>query len=987
MRIDGDDKSPSIMSIKFNRKVIGKVGNFMNLLKLFEQIPYTCYSGDVQVEINHLVYDSRKVEKNDIFVCISGGRKDGHDFVPDVIEKGAIAIVAERKVRVPDFVTLIVVKDTREALAYLSAAYFDYPAKKLTTIGVTGTKGKSTTVYMIHSILSHAGLKTGLIGTIETIIGDKKIPADNTTPESYLVQQYFADMVTAGCTHVVMEVSSQGLMLKRVAGFVFHYGLFTNLEPDHIGPLEHKDFADYLYCKSLLFQNCEVGIFNCDDEHFEEIKKGHTCTVETFGTRKEATIRATNIDLYQEPGVLSIRYEVSNVLSSPVQVNIPGMFSIYNSLAAIAVCRHFQISEEGMLLALSKVTVKGRVEPIRISDSFTLMIDYAHNAMSLKSLLTTLREYHPNRLVCMFGCGGNRSRDRRFEMGKISSEFADLTVITSDNPRFEEPETIIADIVEGVKQRKGAYVSIVNRKEAIRHCILTAQDGDIIVLAGKGHEDYQEINGVKYPLDERVLIAEIMQEITTLRMKEIQGAIGGVLFEKEEVLISDYSTNSKVGSANTLFVPVIGENKDAHDFILDAYQNGIRAAFSSRSKIEPGTENMTYLMVDHAVDALQKLAKWYRRLFCFPIIAVTGSVGKTTTKEMMAVALKNSGRILKTEGNRNSQVGLPAMIMRLSGAYDFAVLEMGMSLQGEMSRLADIVKPDVAIITNIGLSHIGQLGSMEKIRKEKLCIINQMKAGSCLLLNGDDPLLYEVVIRPEELDLYEETKEKLKQMKIECFGTLSHCQYQAKQVRVTARGTEFLYLKQGESVSYPVVLKAPGRHQVLNALATLAIATLAIAKVCKIEMEDVIGGLLSYEPSSMRGQIEVHRGITLINDTYNASPDSVRSALSILSDLQANRKIVVLADNLELGAYSKQSHYELGCELAKLPFDLIVLIGKEVIYTKEGLLDTTKDANVQHFLTNQEAALFLKQELLSGDAVLVKGSRGMKLEEVIEEIR
>ena len=380
-------------------------------------------------------------------------------------------------------------------------------------VAVTGTKGKTTTTFLIRSILEHAGIRTGLIGTIETIIGDRHIPASNTTPESYTIQQYFAAMVEAGCQVAVMEVSSQGLKLHRTAGIQFDIGIFTNLAPDHIGPNEHESFEEYLECKSRLFRQCRVGIVNIDDAHCPQILEGHTCQVETYGFSEKADLRASDVKLVNRPGFLGVAYRVSGLTDMDVEIDMPGRFSVYNSLVAIAVCRHFDIRKEDVLAALEAAQTKGRIEKVKVSDDFTLLIDYAHNAMSLESLLTTLKEYHPKRLVCLFGCGGNRSRLRRFEMGEVSGRLADLTVITSDNPRFEEPQAIIDDIRTGIEKTDGKYVEIIDRKEAIRYVIAHGQPGDVIVLAGKGHEDYQEIKGVKYPMDERVLIQEVLEEL------------------------------------------------------------------------------------------------------------------------------------------------------------------------------------------------------------------------------------------------------------------------------------------------------------------------------------------------------------------------------------------------------------------------------------------------------------------------------------------
>lgn len=490
----------------------------MQIAKLLEKMDYELVSGSLDTEITTLVYDSRKVEKGSVFVCISGTVRDAHDFIPDVVEKGAAAVIVEKDVPVLDGVTVVKVKDSRLALACMSAAYFDYPSEKIKTIGITGTKGKTTTTYMVKSILESAGIKTGLIGTIETIIGDVHIPSANTTPESYVVQEYFDRMVKAGLDAVVMEVSSQALMLHRVSGFTFDVGVFTNLEPDHIGENEHRDFADYMHCKSLLFQQCRLGIFNGDSEHLEGILKGHTCEVQTYGCQPQNDLRAENIRLKNEHGALGVAYHVSGLMDFDVEVNVPGSFSVYNSLTAIAICNHFGVSTDKIKQALLDVHVKGRIEIVPVTKRYTLMIDYAHNAMALESLLTTLREYEPGRLVCLFGCGGNRAKSRRYEMGEVSSRLADLAVVTSDNPRNEEPMDIINDILVGVHKADGAYVTIPDRKEAIAYCMKHAKDGDIIVLAGKGHEDYQEIKGVKHHMDERELIADIIRENPDLKL-------------------------------------------------------------------------------------------------------------------------------------------------------------------------------------------------------------------------------------------------------------------------------------------------------------------------------------------------------------------------------------------------------------------------------------------------------------------------------------
>ncbi len=486
----------------------------MKVSDVLSKIEYKILQGNVEQEFSAVVYDSRKVEKDCLFICIEGANFDGHHFAKQALEGGAKVLVVRKEVPevMGEDITVIQVDDTRYAMAFISAAFFGNPAEKLKVIGITGTKGKTTTTYLVKSILENAGMKVGLIGTIEIIIGEKHNPASGTTPESYVLQEYFKAMVDEGIQVVVMEVSSQGLMLHRTQGFIFDYGIFTNLEEDHIGANEHRDFEHYMQCKSLLFKQCKVGIFNGDDANLEGILQGHTCQVETFGLSNQNDLYATDLELYREGDTLGVKFKTNGSIELNAMLSTPGKFSVYNALTAIYICKYFGVEPQIIENALKDVKVKGRIEPVKVSDDFTLLIDYAHNAMSLKSLLVTLKEYHPSRLITLFGCGGNRAKARRFEMGEVSGNLSDLTIITADNPRNEEILDIMADIETGIKKTDGKYIMIPDRKDAIAYAIKEGKKGDIIVLAGKGHEDYQEIKGVKYPMDERVIIQEILAE-------------------------------------------------------------------------------------------------------------------------------------------------------------------------------------------------------------------------------------------------------------------------------------------------------------------------------------------------------------------------------------------------------------------------------------------------------------------------------------------
>lgn len=489
-----------------------------DLKELCKDFEYEILAGDMAGSYTEFVTDNRKLTEGCVYVCIKGANFDGHTCISQAVSAKAALIVVERPLEEPDtpegsgISTIIRVSSTREAMARISCAHYDHPSESLFTIGITGTKGKTTTTYLIKSILEQAGRKVGLIGTIETIIGDEHIPAANTTPDSPVLQKLLRRIADSGCDSVVMEVSSQGLMLHRTLGISFDIGIFTNIEPDHIGPNEHTDFNQYIRCKSMLFSQCKTGIVNADDEHIDRILENATCDIIKYGLAPGLDYSAENISFVGHGSHLGMEFDVKGRADYRVSVNMPGKFSVYNALCAIAVCDCMGIDADTVKRALPNGHVKGRIEPVKVSDDFTLLIDYAHNAMALESLLTTLREYDPGRLVCLFGCGGNRDRNRRFEMGEVSGRLADLSVITSDNPRNEDPLAIIADIITGISKTDGEYIEIPDRKEAIRYCIKNGRPRDIIVLAGKGHEDYQEICGVKHPMDERVLIKEILEE-------------------------------------------------------------------------------------------------------------------------------------------------------------------------------------------------------------------------------------------------------------------------------------------------------------------------------------------------------------------------------------------------------------------------------------------------------------------------------------------
>lgn len=498
----------------------------MRLLDLLKNVQYKRVdksNRELNTEIYDVVNDSRRAKEDTVFICIEGAVADGHNYIKNVIENNCKCILIQKDIDELEYTQkdailendIIVIKtqDTRLALSYMSAALFNYPGEKLTTIAITGTKGKTTTSYMIRTILEDAGISTGIIGTTGVCFKDKHIETHNTTPESYDIQKYLKMMADENVSVCVMEVSSQALKLNRTAGIIFDYGIFTNLSPDHIGENEHADYEEYVFCKSLLFKQCKQGIFNLDDKETPSMIRNCTCKIHTYGFDETADLNLSNVEYIVRGSFIGIGFNTHGVIEDRFEVNTPGKFSAYNAMAAILTTYLLNIDIMDMKTSLTHIFVKGRVESIHISDKFTLLIDYAHNAMSMESLLTTIKEYNPKRIVSLFGCGGNRSKLRRYEMGEISGKYADLSIITADNSRFENVLDIIEDILIGMNKTTGKNIVIPNRKEAIKYSILNAKEGDIILLLGKGHEDYQEIEGIRHPFDERVIIKEILEEI------------------------------------------------------------------------------------------------------------------------------------------------------------------------------------------------------------------------------------------------------------------------------------------------------------------------------------------------------------------------------------------------------------------------------------------------------------------------------------------
>lgn len=489
----------------------------MELKKILLGLEGLKVKGNLEIEIKGIENNSKKVKENYLFIAIKGFSVDGHEFINDAIHNGAKVIMIQegcdlKSLDLPQDITIIMARDTREALAICSANFYKNPSNKFKLIGVTGTKGKTTTTFMIKEILEKAGKKVGLIGTIATYINGKKIKeSDRTTPESLELQQIFNQMVKEEVEYVIMEVSSQSLKLHRVDGCNFDLVMFTNFSEDHISEKEHPDMQDYFKSKLKLFEMCKTGIVNTDDLHGAKIPRLFPeSDITTYGIDNYANVLAKDITITNAYVDFKVKITDKN---ERIKTGIPGRFSVYNSLAAICVAKRFGIEPEIIKEALLEVRVPGRSELVNNKKELPIMIDYAHSPESLQNILQAVKSYTKGRVISVFGCGGDRDSGKRYVMGEISGKIADFTIITSDNPRTEKPEKIVEQIEQGIKKTKGKYKVVIDRIEAIKEAIVMANKRDIIVLAGKGHEPYQEINGEKHPFDERIIVKQIIEEL------------------------------------------------------------------------------------------------------------------------------------------------------------------------------------------------------------------------------------------------------------------------------------------------------------------------------------------------------------------------------------------------------------------------------------------------------------------------------------------
>ena len=959
----------------------------MRLDELLEEaakvMPIEAKVNDTHAPVAGITDNTEEVQEGFVFVCIKGGNFDGHDAAEEMLEKGALCVVAEYDTGVEN---QVIVKDTREFYGHLCAIWCGHPERRMQLIGVTGTNGKTTLATMIKDILSERGHKVGFIGTTGALINGKPVETDDstpTTPRVYELYKLFREMAKNGCDSVVMEVSSFALAQNRIGPAMFRIGIFTNLTQDHLD--YHGNMENYYEAKRKLFtHHCETAIINIDDEYgmrlYNELGKAKieriSCSAK--GAAADLTVQPSTIkfaDGYTKFWVTA----TAQKKNYPFSLNMIGSYNVSNALEAIAACLKLGLGMNPVMSAMAVFKgVKGRCEIIPTGKDFMVICDYAHSPDALENMLPNIKENCKGRLICLFGCGGDRDKTKRPLMAAAAEKYSDLLIITSDNPRNEDPNDIIDDILEGLSGAK-PYLRISDRKAAIRRAITMAEKGDIIVLAGKGHEDYQILDGgVHIHFDEREIVAEILRNYTKksfnpklqelITVTEILDVTGGRPselrnYDRKIPMTSIFSDSRNVISGG-IFIAIKGERFDGHDFAAKAVKDG--AAFAITERTLTGVPS---IVVKSTRKALLDLARYFRMKFSPIVVGITGSVGKTTTKEMTALALSCQHSVFKTENNHNNEIGLPFTLFKMNTSCSAAVIEMGMSDFGEIERLSRTTYPTMCLITNIGHAHIEKLGSQEGILEAKLEILKGADRKAPLIVNGDDPLLAPL---KEDYEGYRQ---------VITYGIDNeNADFRAVDTEYHRDKICFNLSHKGEVIC-DVTLFCLGKHNVYDALAAMSVAVTAGCD--PVQAAEMLAG---FQPDALRQNVHRRGEQLIIADCYNASPSSMKAAIDLLCDIDPKgegRHVAVLGDMLELGEHSQELHEKIGEYVVSKGVDVLVCYGKNAKF-----IAGRADELGMHAGCSEDKRMvlnFLKYKLKPNDIVLFKASRGIHMEEIIEE--
>ena len=976
----------------------------MQLREVLKNIDHKLISGDLEKEVASVEYDSRKVTEGSLFVCVQGFTVDGHSFVSKAAEQGAsVLVVDSRRESCPEEeikqlagkhnVSIIEIEDTHKHLADLSSNFYEHPENKTAVFGITGTKGKTTTAFMLREILEKSGRKTGLIGTVCNIIGGEKTHSSHTTPESKELYEMMDNLVKSGSKDLVMEVSSQALKLDRVRGIRYRTAAFTNLYEDHIAPNEHPDMEDYISCKLKIFDSCDAGILNLDCSAAERVIDYCRDKVKllTYSIDGKADFTARNLRPERRGHVTGTVFELdSEYYKGDIFVALPGKFNVYNSLCAICSAYEEGIGIESVKEALAGISVPGRMQPIENDFGVNILVDYAHNAAALESALDTLREYTEGRIITVFGCGGNRSVTRRFEMGEVSGNLSDHTIITSDNPRKEKPEDIIKDIVTGISKTEGRYEIEADRTKAIRIAVSMAEEGDTVLIAGKGHEDYQIFENETIHFDDcekarEAVLERERKDHVMFTLEEAKKAMGGKVVSKTGSIVFTTSINVKGVSTDTrtinegdLFIALKGDNFNGNDFLEKAVKLGACALVTDDENAVP--EGAIAIIVDDTVRALGLLANHYRFKLGCKVIAVTGSVGKTSTRTMITEVLKTGLKVHSTEKNNNNEIGMSKTILSAPEDSEVIVVEMGMRGLGQISYLTNIARPDIAIITNIGYSHIEILENKDNIMKAKMEICEGLTDGGIVAVNSDDRKLFDYCVKELTINNFIAGIQVNSEDDLPCPLIVS-----ATDVKETETGMSFgVKLKrmgQDSEFSIPLSIGMYGEPAIRNALFAIFCAYMTGITRTAENQRKIADAICNRSAMDGRGAITETKRYLVMNDAYNASPESMENAfLNFSKKAKGHRKVLALGGMLELGKFAPGLHELTGKSCASYDFDRVFITGENADDFIKGAHMINMKLEIVKCKDTEDVKRRLEDYVRDGDALLFKASHSFGFE-------
>lgn len=957
-------------------------------------------------EISSISSDSRSVKAGCLFIAVKGYENDGHAFISHALRNGAAAVVAEKNDARLD--NVILVKNSRQAMASIAADFYGNPSREMTLIGVTGTNGKTTITFLIESIFKACGYATGVIGTVNIRFNDQIVDNPVTTPDAIDFQRTLHDMKTAGITHVVMEVSSHGLKLNRVDNCLFDVGIFSNLTQDHLD--FHDNMENYFQCKKRFFTDflgplngrLAPAVLNIDDSKGMQLHQELDYKTFSLSIDTSADIQADDISDTIEGLSATIHYPEGFF---KISSSLTGRFNLENILCATGAALALDVEPQFIQQGLeSCVNIPGRLEKIPNQLDRYLFVDYAHTPNALDSVLRTLKEHSRKRLITVFGCGGDRDRKKRPVMGQMACQNSNITIITSDNPRTENPGSIINDIVKGltnfqslslaelaVSPFKKGFIIEQDRKKAIETAVSLSKPGDIIVVAGKGHENYQITNSGTIHFDDREELESACRKMAE-QFKPIPWKPADLTDALDcELLIKNIdpghtfdgiSIDSRTIADRDVFLALKGKTFDGHTFIVDLARKGIKGFIAEKEffnsldgdvQKEFFSKDILFIETPNTLSSLGKLARYQRLRANVKIFAITGSNGKTTTGNIITRIFNTRYHTLSAKGNFNNEIGLPLTLLNLSNAHEWAIVEMGMNHAGEISRLTQYAMPDMAMVINVAEGHLEGLGTIDSVAKAKAEIFEGIQNNGIAIINGDDS-------RRDVLETYARKNKKIHSILF--FGNAPDTSFNAFDI-ITRNGST-LFCSKIKNQTVNLSIKSPAHFMVNNCLAAITAANSA-----GIDPECISAGIRSFD--SVPGRMHIYKisqKVHLIDDTYNANPASVSNALKTLHRIShGTLSIAALGDMLELGEQSDKLHYEIGKEISTLNIDYLFVFGKQGKHTIAGAVENGFSEYSTYHGDKEAIAKQIFQLLNKETWILVKGSRGMVMEHVIQALK